>query len=163
MGRRILSCQRNKVVYRGKGHRLTMLKTTMGEVGYRRHVYLLSGEAERHVMTVYLLDKAMDLDTVGLFRYTACIMVVEAASIAQRGPAARPLWEYGEKYLHHYGNRMKHNHTCWCVIGANNLVALLALRHTGRLRRVLRGWARTYTSHHIHCPPARYILPPNII
>ena len=42
-------------------------------------------------MTVYLLDKAMGLDTVGLFRYTACIMVVEAASIAQRGPAARPL------------------------------------------------------------------------
>lgn len=114
-------------------------------------------------MTVYLLDKAMGLDTVGLFRYTACIMVVEAASIAQRGPAARPLWEYGEKYLRHYGNRMKHNHTCWCVIGANNLAALLALRHTGRLRRVLRGWARTYTSHHIHCPPARYILPPNII
>ena len=102
MGRRILSCQRNKVAYRGKGHRLTMLKTTMGEVGYRRHVYLLSGEAERHVMTVYLLDKAMGLDTVGLFRYTACIMVVEAASIAQRGPAARPLREYGEQYLHHY-------------------------------------------------------------
>lgn len=163
MRRRILSCQRNKVVYRGKGYRLTMLKTTMGEVGYRRHVYLLSGEAERHVMTVYLLDKAMDLDTVGLFRYTACIMVVEAASIAQRGSAARPLWEYGEKYLHHYGNRMKHNHTCRCLIGANNLAALLALRHTGRLRRVLRGWARTYTPHHIHCPPARYILPPNII
>lgn len=38
----------------------------MGEVGYRRHVYLLSGEAEQHGTTVYLLDKSMGLDTVGL-------------------------------------------------------------------------------------------------
>ena len=38
------------------------------------------------------------------------------------------------------GNRMKHNRTCWSVAGANNLAALLALHHTGRLRRVLRGW-----------------------
>lgn len=39
------------------------------------------------------------------------------------------------------GNRMKHNRTCWSVAGANNLAALLALHHTGNLRRVLRGWA----------------------
>lgn len=38
------------------------------------------------------------------------------------------------------GNRMKHNRTCWSVAGANNLAALLALRHTGHLRRVLRNW-----------------------
>ena len=38
------------------------------------------------------------------------------------------------------GNRMKHNRTCWSVAGANNLAALLALHHTGQLRRVLRGW-----------------------
>lgn len=38
------------------------------------------------------------------------------------------------------GNRMKHNRTCWSVAGANNLAALLALHHTGHLRRVLRGW-----------------------
>ena len=35
---------------------------------------------------------------------------------------------------------MKHNRTCWSVPGANNLAALLALHHTGRLRRVLRDW-----------------------
>ena len=45
---RILSRQRNKTVYRDKGYRPTTLKTVMGEVGYRRHVYLLSGEAEQH-------------------------------------------------------------------------------------------------------------------
>ena len=38
------------------------------------------------------------------------------------------------------GNRMKHNRTSWSVAGANNLAALLALHHTGHLRRVLRGW-----------------------
>ena len=38
------------------------------------------------------------------------------------------------------GNRMKHNRTCRSVAGANNLAALLALHHTGHLRRVLRGW-----------------------
>ena len=38
------------------------------------------------------------------------------------------------------GNRMKHNRTCWSVAGANNLAALLALHHTGHLRRVLRDW-----------------------
>ncbi len=42
------------------------------------------------------------------------------------------------------GNRMKHNRTSWSVAGANNLVALLALHHTGRLRLVLRGW-RTHS------------------
>ncbi len=35
---------------------------------------------------------------------------------------------------------MKHNRTCWGVAGANNLAALLALYHTGQLRRLLRGW-----------------------
>ena len=67
---RILSRQRNKAVYRDKGYRPTTRKTVMGEVGYRRHVYLLSGEAEQHGTTVYLLDKSMGLDTEGL-RLTA--------------------------------------------------------------------------------------------
>ena len=35
-------------------------------------------------------------------------------------------------------NRMKHNRTFWSVAGTNNLAALLALHHTGHLRRVLR-------------------------
>lgn len=38
------------------------------------------------------------------------------------------------------GNRMIHNRTCWSVARANNLTALLALRHTGHLRRILRYW-----------------------
>mgnify|MGYP001514967675 FL=1 len=38
------------------------------------------------------------------------------------------------------GNRMIHNRTCWSVARANNLAALLALRHTGHLRRILRYW-----------------------
>ena len=86
---RILSCQRNKTVYRDKGYRPTTLKTVMGEVGYRRHVYLLSGEAEQRSTTVYLLDKSMGLDTVGLFSDTVCMMAVEAAcTVSYRTAAA---------------------------------------------------------------------------
>ena len=86
---RILSQQRNTAVYRDKGYRPTTLKTVMGEVGYRRHVYLLSGEAEQHGTTVYLLDKSMGLDTVGLFSDTVCMMAVEAAcAVSYRTAAA---------------------------------------------------------------------------
>ncbi len=66
---RILSRQRNKAVYRDKGYRPTTLKTVMGEVGYRRHVYQLSGEVEQHGTTVYLLDKSMGLETVVLLSH----------------------------------------------------------------------------------------------
>ena len=66
---RILSRQRNKTVYRDKGYRPTTLKTVMGEVGYRRHVYQLSGEVEQHGTTVYLLDKSMGLETVVLLSH----------------------------------------------------------------------------------------------
>lgn len=75
-----LSAQRDRSVYRDKGYRTTTLKTVMGEVEYRRHVYQVRDE---HVFgpfeTIYLLDKSMGLDTVGLFSDTVCMMAVEAA------------------------------------------------------------------------------------
>ena len=44
---RTLARQRDRGMYRDKGYRPTTLKTVMGEVGYQRHVYLLSGAAEQ--------------------------------------------------------------------------------------------------------------------
>ncbi len=88
---RTLSQQRDKGAYRDKGYRSTTLKTVMGEVEYQRHVYLLSGITEQHGTTVYLLDKSMGLDTVGLFSDTVCMMAVEAACAVSYRTAATTL------------------------------------------------------------------------
>ena len=98
---RVLCQQRNKAVYRDKGYRPTTLKTVMGEVEYQRHVYLLSGEAEQHGTTVYLLDKSMGLDTVGLFSDTVCMMAVEAACAVSYRTAATTLNDLAGLNLSH--------------------------------------------------------------
>lgn len=88
---RTLARQRDRGMYRDKGYRPTTLKTVMGEVGYQRHVYLLSGAAEQPRATVYLLDRSMGLDTVGLFSDTVCMMAVEAACAVSHRTAAATL------------------------------------------------------------------------
>ena len=88
---RTLARQRDRGMYRDKGYRPTTLKTVMGEVGYQRHVYLLSGAAEQPRATVYLLDRSMGLDTVGLFSDTVCVMAVEAACAVSHRTAAATL------------------------------------------------------------------------
>ena len=88
---RTLAQQRDRGMYRDKGYRPTTLKTIMGEVEYQRHVYLLSGAAEQPRATVYLLDKSMGLDTVGLFSDTMCMMAVEAACAVSYRTAAAAL------------------------------------------------------------------------
>lgn len=88
---RTLAQQRDRGIYRDKGYRSTTLKTIMGEVEYQRHVYLLTGAAEQPRATVYLLDKSMGLDTVGLFSDTVCMMAVEAACAVSYRTAATTL------------------------------------------------------------------------
>ena len=63
----------------------------MGEVRYQRHVYLVGGEKEQPGAAVYLLDKSMGLDTVGLFCDTVCMMAVEAACAVSYRTAATTL------------------------------------------------------------------------
>lgn len=75
---RRLAEQRDRVMYRDKGYRETTLKTVMGEVTYRRHVYL-EQQGEGVSKAVYLLDKSMGLDSVGHFSDTVCMMAVETA------------------------------------------------------------------------------------
>jgi len=86
-----LAEQRDKDVYRDKGYRPTTLKTIMGEVGYRRHVYIAGGVESVPASTLYLLDKSMGLDSVGLFSDTVCMMAVEAACAVSYRTAAGTL------------------------------------------------------------------------
>ena len=86
----ILAEQRDKSSLRDKGYRSTTLKTIMGEVTYRRHVYLVAGDVGPST-TLYLLDKSMGLDTVGLFSDTVCMMAVEAACAVSYRTAATAL------------------------------------------------------------------------
>ncbi len=78
-------------MYRDKGYRTTTLKTIMGEVGYRRHVYQLSESNDTAAKTIYLLDKNMGLDTVGFFSDTVCMMAIEAACAVSYRTAAATL------------------------------------------------------------------------
>lgn len=74
-----LAEQRDKSKYRDKGYRRTVLKTVMGEVEYQRHVYVVTDTQKGASAAIYLLDRHMGLDTVGLFSDTVCKMAVEAA------------------------------------------------------------------------------------
>lgn len=84
----ILFEQRDRKIYRNKGYRSTTLKTVMGAVEYRRHVYVVTGETNSPSATLYLLDKSMGLDTVGQFSDTVCMMAVEAACAVSYRTAA---------------------------------------------------------------------------
>lgn len=86
----ILAEQRDKGSLRDKGYRTTTLKTVMGEITYRRHVYLVEGDSVPS-KSIYLLDKSMGLDTVGLFSDTVCMMAVEAACAVSYRTAATTL------------------------------------------------------------------------
>ena len=56
---------RDKKLYRGKGKRKTSIKTVYGEVEYNRTVYRTKTE-QGETAYVYLLDKAMQMDKIGL-------------------------------------------------------------------------------------------------
>lgn len=70
---------RNKKEYRDKGYRKTVIKTLMGEVEYQRHVYLFTGESADKPTTVYLLDEAIGMSTIGHYSESVCQMAVESA------------------------------------------------------------------------------------
>ena len=56
---------RDKKIYRNKGTRNTSIKTIYGEVSYSRRVYQTKNK-EGQVEYIYLLDQAMQMDTIGL-------------------------------------------------------------------------------------------------
>lgn len=60
-----LAESRDKQLYRDKGRRNTTIKTVYGEVVYSRHVYRTKQEDGSNAY-IYLLDKAMQMDRIGL-------------------------------------------------------------------------------------------------
>jgi len=77
---RYLEETRDRKKYRHKGNRGTTLKTLMGEVPYDRTVYeteLESGEKAY----VYLLDKALNLSTLGKVSANLAGRIAESASV----------------------------------------------------------------------------------
>ena len=60
-----LKTSRDTKQYRDKGRRKTTIKTVYGEVEYRRRVYQTTLEDGRKAH-VYLLDRAMQMDKIGL-------------------------------------------------------------------------------------------------
>ena len=73
-------CQeRNKREYRDKGYRQTTIKTVYGEVEYSRHVYLTRNDAGKNT-SVFLLDKELGMDTIGLISTNLAEKIAEAAT-----------------------------------------------------------------------------------
>lgn len=62
---RELHSGRDTKIYRDKGNRTTTIKTVYGDVTYNRHVYQTKDE-EGHTAHIYLLDKAVKMDKIGL-------------------------------------------------------------------------------------------------
>lgn len=60
-----LAESRDKKLYRGKGKRVTTIKTVYGEVTYSRNVYRTESE-DGQTAYVHLLDEAMHMDKIGL-------------------------------------------------------------------------------------------------
>ncbi len=79
---------RDKKKYRHKGKRWTSLKTLMGDVPYGRTVYetkLESGETA----CVYLLDEALNFNTIGKITSNLAARIAECASVCSYREAAK--------------------------------------------------------------------------
>lgn len=79
-----LKTTRDRKAYRDKGYRQTTIKTVYGEVTYKRTVYETIDEygVRRYV---YLLDKMLDLENVGLISENyAALLVSEVTELSYR-------------------------------------------------------------------------------
>ena len=70
---------REKSEYRDKGLRQTTIKTVYGEVEYSRHVYMTKTEKGKNA-AVFLLDKELGMDTIGLISTNLAEKIAEAAT-----------------------------------------------------------------------------------
>lgn len=71
--------ERDKREYRDKGLRKTTIKTVYGEVEYSRHVYLTRSEEGKNT-SIFLLDKELGMDTIGLISTNLAEKIAEAAT-----------------------------------------------------------------------------------
>ena len=74
-----LAKTRDKAIFRHKGHRKTCIKTLMGEVEFSRAVYEAKDDGNKKY--IYLLDKELNFDTIGLISTNLAEMIVGNACI----------------------------------------------------------------------------------
>lgn len=99
---RKLEKEREKTIYRHKGHRKTTLKTLMGEVSFSRAIYqVMSEEGEKRF--VYLLDKFLKFDTIGLISSNLAEKVVKNACISSFKNTAKNVSELTGQTISHGG------------------------------------------------------------
>jgi len=95
-----LSKTRDRTIYRHKGKRKTVIKTTMGEVEYERTIYETITDDGRKVF-VYLLDEAMGLDRVGFISELLSEQIVQASCEGTYRNAARSVSEMTGQTISH--------------------------------------------------------------
>ena len=60
---KVLMEKRDKKIYRHKGYKTNCIKTLMGEVEYKRAIYLVeNGKQKQHI---FLLDEQTNINTIG--------------------------------------------------------------------------------------------------
>lgn len=97
-----LAKERDKSRYRHKGKRQTTIKTLMGEVTFGRTVYEHIDDEGKKTF-VYLLDKELDFDTIGLVSTNLAEKIVENASICSFRNAAKNISELTGQSISHGG------------------------------------------------------------
>lgn len=84
-----LALQRDKSIYRDKRYRRTALKTVMEMLNTNGMCMVVTDTQKGAAAAIYLLDKHMGLDTVGLFSDTVYKMAVKAVcAVSYRRAAA---------------------------------------------------------------------------
>lgn len=99
---RMLHDRRDKKRYRDKGLRKTSVKTMVGEVEYRRHVYEDRAAVEQP-RSVYLLDETLGIDEIGQISANVCQMAAQAVCEGSYRSAAQMLSSATGEHISHQG------------------------------------------------------------
>lgn len=98
----MLEKQRDKAIYRHKGHRKTTIKTLMGEVAFSRAIYQVCDD-DGGKKFVYLLDEFLNFDTIGLVSSNLAEKVVENACVCSFKNTAKNVSELTGQSISHGG------------------------------------------------------------
>lgn len=99
---RAVDKERDKKRYRNKGLRKTSIKTIVGDVEYRRHVYVDRAAVEGP-QSVYLLDRILNIQKVGQMSASVCQMAAQAVCEGSYRSAAQMLCTATGEHISHQG------------------------------------------------------------
>lgn len=97
-----LAKSRDKGRYRDKGLRKNCIKTKLGEIEYKRHVYLDNACAEMAKCT-YLLDDMLQITSVGKYGKDLCLLAANAITGSTYRDAAAAITEMTGSRISHQG------------------------------------------------------------